>query len=75
MQDIAFNRDPRITTANSYWTKAKPSREAQARGVNRLYYNMLVNIKNSDTHEQKMLLKLKKEAWYKSLTLEDSVGL
>ena len=28
MQDIAFNRDPRISTANTYWTKAKPNREA-----------------------------------------------
>lgn len=58
MEDIAFNRDPRISTANTYWTKAKPSREAQLRGVNKLYYNMVVNIKTSDTHELKMLSNL-----------------
>jgi 26S proteasome regulatory subunit N11 len=58
MNNIAMNTEPRISTSNQYYTKAKPSREARIRGLNRLYYNMTINASTADPLDIKMLKNL-----------------
>ena len=47
--------EPRISTSNLYYTKEKPSKMARLRGLNRLYYNMVIGTMCRDTYEIDML--------------------
>jgi 26S proteasome regulatory subunit N11 len=72
MNNVAYNTEPRISTGNTYYTKSRPSREARLRGLNKIYYNMVINATSTDECEVSMLRKLKLERWTKSLLpLED----
>lgn len=42
----------------------KPAREAMMRGLNRLFYSMLINSKTSDSLETDMLSNLNKKEWH-----------
>jgi len=69
MNNIAFNSEPRISTSNTYYTKSKPSREARLRGLNKIYYNMVINASSTDENEVEMLSKLRARMWTSHLKL------
>lgn len=54
-QLMGMNAEPRISTSNLYYTKEKPSKMARLRGLNRLYYNMVIGTMCRDTYEIDML--------------------
>jgi len=43
MNLVAMNDEPRITTANKYYTKVRAERMAKLRGLGRLYYNLNID--------------------------------
>lgn len=55
MQDIAFNRDPRSTTSNTYHTCARLPFDSRMKGAGKLYYNMVVKTETADTNEVHLL--------------------
>jgi 26S proteasome regulatory subunit N11 len=58
-QNIMNNSEPRCTTSNEGVLK-RPQREALLRGLNRLFYSMVINSRTNDTNEISMLSKLHK---------------
>lgn len=71
MNLMAMNIEPRITTANQYFTKARASRMAKLRGLDKLYYNLNIDSVCVDEHEVNMLLKLRAYHWSRTLTMFD----
>jgi hypothetical protein len=68
--DFALGKETRISQGNTYYTKAKPSKEAQMRGVNKIYYNMCVEAKTNDTNEIEMLSKIRLTKWTETFVLD-----
>ena len=66
---MMMNTEPRITSANEYWTKEKPDRMARLRGLNKVYYNMNIESNSVDEREVNMLASLRAERWTKRLEL------
>ena len=66
-----MNSEPRISTANDYWTKTKPDRMARLRGLNKVYYNMNIESGSVDEREVHMLKSLRADSWTKRLQLVD----
>ncbi len=58
-QNIMNNSEPRCTTSNEGKLK-KPQRDAMMRGLNRLFYSMIINSRTNDPNEINMLSKLHK---------------
>ena len=69
MNNVAFNTEPRITTANYYHTKQKPDMMAKLRGLNKLYYNMAIETSAVDEREVNMLTSLQIQNWMKSMLM------
>lgn len=61
--------EPRQTTSNIGHI-TKPSRVAEAHGLNRYYYSIAINYRKNE-FEQKMLFNLHKNNWSNSLKLSD----
>lgn len=61
--------EPRQTTSNIGHLQ-KPSRTAEAHGLNRFYYSIAINYRKNE-FEQKMLANLNKTGWSNSLKLTD----
>ena len=71
---MAMGGEPRISTSNLYYTKEKPNKMARLRGLNKLYYNMVINAHSSDENEVRMLQKLKEctMGWSHLLQIQDN---
>ena len=67
MNLVATNDEPRITTSNVYFTKARAERMAKLRGLGRLYYNLNIDSRCEDEHEVNMLTKLRADDWKRTL--------
>ena len=65
--NLAMGTEPRITTANSYYTKERGERMAKLRGLNKLYYNMCLEATSVDEHEINVLAKLDAQHWSKAM--------
>lgn len=52
--NIMMNSEPRISTSNIGLMK-KPSIEARMRGLNKLFYSMIISSRTNDTLEINML--------------------
>ena len=63
MMNIAFNSEPRISTSVT-GLLTKPTLDQRMRGINKLFYSLLVNAKANDDLEIEMLKNLKKHHWY-----------
>ena len=68
--DVAMANESRTTQSNTYYTKAKPSKEAQMRGVNKIYYNMCVDAKTDDPNEIEMLHKIRLTKWQQTFLVD-----
>ena len=75
MNLMVSNIEPRITTANQYFTKPRGSRMAKLRGLDKLYYNLNIDSVCVDEHEVNMLLKLRAYHWSRTLTMFDEPSL
>lgn len=58
--------EPRQTTSNEGLLK-KPTRDALMRGLNKLFYSMIIHSRTSDDLETDMLANLNKAVWYDKL--------
>eukprot|EP00806_Schmidingerella_arcuata_P006889 Macronucleus_729.p1 GENE.Macronucleus_729~~Macronucleus_729.p1 ORF type:complete len:325 (+),score=65.28 Macronucleus_729:127-975(+) len=67
MNLVAMNDEPRITTANKYYTKVRAERMAKLRGLGRLYYNLNIDSQCEDELEVNMLGKLSARDWKHTL--------
>lgn len=68
-QTMMTGAEPRQTTSNIGHIQ-KPSRVAEAHGLNRFYYSIAINYRKNE-FEQKMLFNLHKSSWANSLKLTD----
>jgi 26S proteasome regulatory subunit N11 len=68
-QVMMSGTEPRQTTSNIGHIQ-KPSRVAEAHGLNRFYYSIAINYRKNE-FEQKMLANLHKNSWSNSLKLSD----
>lgn len=62
-------REPRHTTSN-LWHIQRPNFDAMNRGLDRSYYNIVINYKKNE-FEQRMLSNLNKQSWTNSLKVTD----
>ena len=68
-QTMMAQAEPRQTTSHIGHIQ-KPSRVAEAHGLNRFYYSIAINYRKNE-FEQKMLFNLHKSNWSNSLKLSD----
>lgn len=61
--NLVAGTEPRITTSNA-GCLFKPTFEARIRGVNKLYYQLVVNSRTVDENEVQMLSNLNRPAWH-----------
>eukprot|EP00347_Sterkiella_histriomuscorum_P008616 403344414 len=66
--NLMMNSEPRQTTSNEGQLK-KPTREAMMRGLNRLFYSMVIHSRTSDETETTMLANLNKKDWSNGLQM------
>lgn len=71
-QNIMNHSEPRCTTSNEGVLK-KPQRDALMRGLNRLFYSMVISSRTHDTSEIFMLSNLHKPQWYHPLITNEKV--
>ena len=66
--------EPRISTSNLYYTKDKPSKMAKLRGLNRLYYNMVIETYSRDNYEIDMLTRMKEstKGWSENFKIHEN---
>ena len=62
-------REPRHSTSN-LWHIQKPNIDAMNKGLDRAYYNIVINYKKNE-FEQRMLANLNKQSWTNSLKVTD----
>ena len=58
-QLMGMGQEPRISTSKIYYTKEKPSKMAKLRGLDKLYYNMVIGTMCRDNYEVDMLSRMK----------------
>lgn len=64
--NMMMNSEPRISTSNVGLMK-KPSLEARIRGLNKLFYSMVISSRTNDSLEINMLQNLHKLPWNEGL--------
>jgi hypothetical protein len=69
MNLMAMATEPRITTANTYFTKPRADRMAKLRGLDKMFYNMNIDSRCYEEHEVNMLCSMRSQHWSRTLDM------